>query len=127
MTEDEMIQHGKQMFDKSYNGVVPVPTGVTPTNFGGFNLKLFHEVWGDERLSFRDRRVLILGILVGSGADPQLFEIHVKSALRNGELTVEELRSMMHTAVYYAGVPKAALLYLRLEQVLASVAKEAAA
>ena len=82
-------------------------------------MKMFHEIWGDERLSFRDKRLLVIGILAGRGADPSLFTIHARSALRNRELSAEELRAVMPVAVYYAGAPNASPMFLAAEKLLA--------
>ena len=118
MTEEEIIASGKAAFQAVYSGVIPVPEDVAPGSFGDLNLKLFHEVWADARLSQRDKRLAVLGILAGRGADPSLFAIHARSALRNKELTPDELRTLMRVFCYYAGAPAAATLYVRLEALL---------
>jgi 4-carboxymuconolactone decarboxylase len=119
MTEDEIIASGKAAFQAAYGGVIPVPETVPPGSFGELNLKLFHEVWADDRLSQRDKRLAVLGVLAGRGADPSLFAIHARSALRNKELTPEALRTLMRVFCYYAGAPAASALYLALEKLLA--------
>lgn len=115
MTEDEIIEHGKEMFAKCYNGVIPVPTEIGPNSFGELNMKLFHEIWGDERLSFRDKRLIIIGVMGGRAASPDMFSIHVKSALKNGELSADELRCAMKVVFNYAGAPATSPLYLAME------------
>jgi 4-carboxymuconolactone decarboxylase len=119
MTEEEIVAHGQEVFEKCYSGIVPVPQNVPPGSFGELNLKMFHEIWGDERLSFRDKRLLVIGILAGRGADPSLFTIHARSALRNRELSAEELRAIMPVALYYAGAPNASPIFLAAEKLLA--------
>lgn len=118
MTEEEIIAHGREMFVKCYNGVIPLPGPVEPASFGELNLKLFHEVWGDERLSFRDKRLLVIGVIGGRTGSPDMFAIHARSALKNGELTVDELRASMKVLLNYAGAPATSPLYLALENII---------
>ena len=111
MTEDEMIEHGKELFEKCYDGIVPLPEPVDPKAITGISLKMFHDVWGNEDLSFRDKRLVVLGALIGLGADKSLFEIHASSAINNGELTGDELRAVLLTAIPYCGYPRASILH----------------
>ena len=46
---------------------------------------LFAEVWTREGLTFRDRRLLLIGLLVGRGLDDVL-GLQLEAALGNGEL-----------------------------------------
>jgi 4-carboxymuconolactone decarboxylase len=119
VTEEEMIARGKELFQKCYNGVIPLPENLPPKSFGELNMKLINEIWGDERMSFRDKRLVVLGIIAGKGADPSLFQIHARAALRNREITTEELRFLLQIAIYYAGSPHASPLFLATEKMLA--------
>lgn len=121
MTEEEIIAHGKEMFVKCYNGVIPLPSEIEPNSFGELNMKLFHEVWGDDRLSFRDKRLIIMGVMGGRAASPDMFTIHAKSALKNGELTVEEMRCAMKVLLNYAGAPATSPLFMALEKIAREV------
>nr|BFE81175.1 hypothetical protein GCM10020093_037760 [Planobispora longispora] len=47
---------------------------------------LFAEVWSRDGLSGRDRRLLLLGLLVGQGMDDAL-QVQLDAALRTAELT----------------------------------------
>ena len=62
--------------------------------------------------------LLVLGALAGLGADPAMFEIHARSALRNGELTPDELRAVIIMAMPYVGQPQASPLFLTVERIL---------
>jgi 4-carboxymuconolactone decarboxylase len=119
MTEEEMIDRGKEVFERCYGGVIPLPQEIDPRGYSGLSMKMFNDIWGDERLPFRDKRLVVLGALAGLGADPSLFEIHAKSALRNGELTADELRAVILMATPYVGQPNASPLYLALEKLIA--------
>ena len=123
MTEDEMIARGQEMFAKCYGGVIPVPSQIEPKGFTGATMKMFNEYWGDERLSFREKRFVVLGALAGKGADPALFGIHAKSALRNGEMSANELRGVVHMTVPYVGYPHAAPLFVADEKLIAELEK----
>ncbi|MBW2427113.1 MAG: carboxymuconolactone decarboxylase family protein [Deltaproteobacteria bacterium] len=119
MTEEEMIARGKEVFEECYGGVIPLPQEIDPKGYSGLSMKMFNDVWGDGQLSFREKRLVVLGALAGLGADPSLFEIHAKSALGNGELTANELRAMILMATPYVGLPYASPLYLALEKLIA--------
>jgi len=65
---------------------------------------LFGDVWCREALDLRDRRLMTIGVLAALG-QPQLLEIQFESALRNGELTVEQVREVAVHLVHYVGWP----------------------
>jgi 4-carboxymuconolactone decarboxylase len=123
MTEEEMIARGQEMFAKCYGGVIPVPTQIEAKGFTGATMKMFNEFWGDPRLGFREKRLVVLGALAGKGADPALFGIHAKSALRNGELSPDELRAVVHMTIPYVGYPHASPLFVAVEKLIAEVEK----
>lgn len=67
---------------------------------------LFGEVWGNEALSIRDRRLLVLGILSALGDGGNL-AVHMGQALGRGDLTPEELEEIPVQVAHYAGWPRA--------------------
>ena len=69
MDENEMISRGMEIFEECYRGVVPLPA-VNAREFSGMTMKMFNDFWGDGRLSFREKRLVVMGILAGLGADP---------------------------------------------------------
>jgi 4-carboxymuconolactone decarboxylase len=119
MTEEEIIAEGKKVFEKCYNGVVPLPQQLPAKSFGELNMKLFREIWGDDTLSFREKRLVVMGILAGRNADPSLFTIHARSALRNRELNAAELRAIMPLFLMYSGAPSASTMFMAAEKLLA--------
>jgi len=119
MTEEEMIARGKQVFEACYGGVVPLPPEIEPKGYTGMSMKMFNDFWGDERLSFREKRLVVLGVLAGQGADPSLFEIHARSALGNAELSTDELRAVILMTLPYVGYPHASPLFLASEKLIA--------
>lgn len=66
--------------------------------------QLFAEVWTREGLSIRDRRLLLLGALAGSG-QADVAELQAGAALGNGELTPEQLDEIALFLCYYVGWP----------------------
>jgi 4-carboxymuconolactone decarboxylase len=62
---------------------------------------LYGEVWTrDDYLTRRDRRLIAISCTAELGVDEEITE-HLEAALRNGELTFDELQeTVMHIAVY---------------------------
>ena len=78
---------------------------------------LFGEIWQRPGLSVRDRRLLLIGLLIGSGQEDVL-NIQLPAALANDELSEEELREIVVTACYYAGWPRGARINGIVEQAI---------
>ena len=81
------------------------------------------EVWTREELPVRDRRLVLLGI-IGALGERDTFQIQVKAALKNGELTPAQVREVVITLASYAGYPRAAAQVVATEQTIAAVEKE---
>ncbi len=123
MADSERRRRGEEMIKKVYAGDVAVgPPGASA--FGDLMLEqLFAEVWTREALSVRDRRLVLLGIIAALG-EQMTFQIQAKAALKNGELTPEQIREVLITIANYAGYPRAAGLIGPTEQTIAAVKKE---
>jgi 4-carboxymuconolactone decarboxylase len=126
MADSERRQRGVEMMKKVYAGkVVTPPPGVMA--FSDLMLEqLFAEVWTREELSVHDRRLVLLGV-IGALGEKDTFQIQVRAALENGELTAAQVREVLITLASYAGYPRAAGLIGPTEQTIAAVAKEQAA
>jgi 4-carboxymuconolactone decarboxylase len=124
MASSERRERGLEMIKKVYAGDV-----VTPPEGNAFTdtmlEQLFAEVWSRDVLSIRDRRILLLGIIAEKG-EAMTFGIQVKAALKNGELSPEEIREFTLMIAQYAGYPRAAALIGVIEEQIAAVAKEKA-
>jgi 4-carboxymuconolactone decarboxylase len=117
-------ERGVEMIKKVYAGdVVTPPKGAM--DFSDVMLEqLFAEIWTrEDKLAIRDRRLVILGVIACMG-EKDTWKIQAKAALKNGELTPEQLRDVVITLAQYAGYPRAAGILGPTEAAIAEVAKE---
>jgi 4-carboxymuconolactone decarboxylase len=63
---------------------------------------LFADIWSRPGLSIRDRRLLVIGATAALGR-ADLIHIQTLGALRNEELTADELREALLQLAYYVG------------------------
>lgn len=85
---------------------------------------LFGRVWAEGSLSVRERRLVLLGMLVGQGLD-DVAGLQLDAALRLDELSADELRELVVLFAHYAGWPRGAKLNSIVEDLLAQQAKAA--
>ena len=122
MADSERRKRGVEMMKKVYAGDVVVPPEGASA-FGDLMLEqLFAEVWTREALPVRDRRLLIMGVIAAMGESPT-WGIQAKAALKNGELTPEQLREALIHLAQYAGYPRAAGLMAVTEKAIAEFKK----
>jgi 4-carboxymuconolactone decarboxylase len=79
---------------------------------------LFADIWSRPGLSDRDRRLLLIGLLAGTGAHDVL-TIQVPAALASGDLDAETLREIAIFLCHYAGWPDGARLNSLVEDTIA--------
>jgi len=79
---------------------------------------LFADIWSRPGLSDRDRRLLLIGLLAGTGAHDVL-TIQVPAALSSGDLDAEALREIVIFLCHYAGWPTGARLNGLVEETIA--------
>ncbi|MBF6333897.1 carboxymuconolactone decarboxylase family protein [Nocardia transvalensis] len=65
---------------------------------------LFADIWSRPGLTVRDRRLLLLGALTAQGLF-DIAEIQIGAALRNAELSEEQLREIALFLCHYVGWP----------------------
>jgi 4-carboxymuconolactone decarboxylase len=83
---------------------------------------LFADIWDRPGLSDRDRRLLLIGLLSGTGG-ADVLGIQVPAAHANGELSDEELREIVIFLCHYAGWPNGARLNSIVEDTIAKARK----
>lgn len=118
MADDKSpFQRGAEMLRKVYAGdVVDIPEGTFP--FNDVMLRsLFAEVWDRDVLDIRSRRLLLMGVIAANG-QVDTWKIQARAALRNRELSPDELRETLIMLAPYAGYPNVAGLVLACEEVI---------
>ena len=123
MADSERRQRGVETMKKVYAGDVVTPPAGTMAFADVMLDQLFAEIWTREALSIRDRRLVLLGI-IGALGERDTFQIQVKAALKNAELTPAQVREVVITLAQYAGYPRAAAQLVATEQTIAAVEKE---
>ena len=102
--------------------VVDLPEGALPFN-DVMMRSLFAEVWDRDVLPVRDRRLLLMGVIAAFGQS-EIWRIQARAALKNGELTPDELRETLVMLAPYAGYPNVGGLVAPCEEVIAEVAED---
>jgi 4-carboxymuconolactone decarboxylase len=83
---------------------------------------LFGDIWQRPGLTDRDRRLLLIGLLAGTGQHDVL-GLQVPAALEAGELDAEQLREIVIFLCHYAGWPHGARLSSLVEESVAKARK----
>jgi 4-carboxymuconolactone decarboxylase len=122
MAESERRRRGAEMMSKVYAGDVKAPPAGQSAFVDLMLEQVFAEVWSREELSIRDRRLVLIGIIAALG-EKDTFQIQIRSALKNGELTPTQVREALIMIANYAGYPRAAGLIGVTEQTIASFEK----
>jgi 4-carboxymuconolactone decarboxylase len=113
----ERRQRGLDKMSEVYGWEV-VDDGGGPDDFYGITVEhLFAEIWNREGLSNRDRRLLLIGALAGSGQEDVL-DIQLPAALGNGELTPDDLREIVIFLTHYLGWPRGARMNQQIEPII---------
>ncbi|MGW3352252.1 carboxymuconolactone decarboxylase family protein [Nonomuraea rubra] len=121
MTDDRR-RRGLEMMGRVYGWEVHDGPG----DFFGITADhLFAEIWSRPGLSMRDRRLLLIGALAARGMNDVL-DIQLPAALRNSELTADELREIAIFLTHYVGWPLGARLSVQIDTIVARHEKQAA-
>lgn len=108
-TQPEMSETRKRAL-KRMEDVYRMPFGDGEGEFWRYTADhLFADIWERPGLSDRDRRLLLIGLLSGSGG-ADVLTIQVPAALQSGDLSPEELREIVIFLSHYAGWPNGARL-----------------
>ena len=112
---DEGRERGLEKMREVYGWDLPVVEG----DFVELTVDhLFGEIWARDSLTIKERRLLLIGLLVASGLD-DVVELQLQSALKLGEMTADELREIVVFLTHYAGWPRGAKLNSIVEKLLA--------
>jgi 4-carboxymuconolactone decarboxylase len=84
---------------------------------------LFAEIWNRPGLTDRDRRLLLIGLLAGSGGHDVL-TIQIPAAYAAGELDDEQLREIVIFLCHYAGWPNGARINSIVEDTIAKAKRK---
>jgi 4-carboxymuconolactone decarboxylase len=89
-----------------------------PGDFFGYTVDhLFAEIWSRPGLSDRDRRLLMIGLLV-AGGNHDVLSVQIPAAYRSGDLDDAALREIVVFLAHYAGWPSAARLNSLVEETI---------
>jgi 4-carboxymuconolactone decarboxylase len=120
MTDEERRARGEKMFNEVYGGIVSVPPEAKDAPFIDIMLRnLFGEVWARDVMSVRDRRLLLIGAVAALG-EGAIMEIQLRAALRNKELTVEQVNEILVMMASYIGYPRATNLQAAIMRAIAA-------
>jgi 4-carboxymuconolactone decarboxylase len=107
MADAERRKRGEEMIKKVYAGDVVVPPEGANAFADVMLEQLFAETWTRGGLSLRDRRLLLMGVIAALG-EKDTWKIQVRSALKNDELTEEQVHEATIMLAPYAGYPRVA-------------------
>ena len=115
MTDNDRRAAGLEMMKQVYGWDVEDGGG----DFFGMTVEhLFGEVWTRQGLTLRDRRLLLIGLLVGTNMYDVL-GIQLEATLTQGDIDPDELREIVIFLTHYAGWPKGAKLNSQVEEIVA--------
>ena len=99
VSEEERHARGDAAYGAVFGQPPPPPT--TPFRRSAYLDYLYGEIWTrEEHLTRRDRRIISICCCASAGVLSET-RAHLEAALRNGELTLEELQELvLHFAVY---------------------------
>ena len=84
---------------------------------------LFADIWNRPGLTDRDRRLFLIGMLVGQRANDVL-TIQIPAALANGEQDAEALRELVILACHYDGWPNGSRMNAVVEDSIAKAERK---
>jgi len=120
---DERRQRGLAKMSEVYGWEVQDGPG----DFFGITVDhLFADIWTRPGLTMRDRRLLLLGLLIGQGQQ-DVADIQIGAALRQGDLTPDDLREVAIFLTHYAGWPSGSRLSMQVEKLIGDHARRPAA
>lgn len=124
MPDSEKRERGLETIQEVYGthlGAPLPPAG--ESRFIDYMLEtLFAELWRAPELSFKERRLLLLGVVAAQGEEGVL-RIQAAAALERGELTPDQLKEAMVFLSQYVGYPRASRLNAAVGELLKKSAR----
>ena len=80
------------------------------------------EIWNRPGLTHQARRMVVIGQMVALGRWEE-FALHVRAALRSGDLTPDDLKEILLQSTIYCGVPAGNHAFKEARAVLESLGK----
>ena len=84
------------------------------------------EIWNRKGLPHRVRRMLVIAMTLALGRWEE-FALHVRAALRSGDLDEDDLKEVLLQAAIYCGIPAANTAFREAREVIAGLAPAARA
>jgi len=122
-TQEALFQRGSETMDKVYAGIVPAGDSGNDRFMDLMVPHLFGQVWDEEKLSIEQRRLFTMGIIAAMG-EAGVFEIQCMAALKNGEMTADELRELAIHSAPYCGYPRVSGLRGAVENAVRNIERE---
>jgi len=111
---DELRDKGIELFNTVYCGDLPQPPAAGEDKWFDYMLEsLFAQRWGDDTLTIRERRLVLLGAILAQGEE-MTFVIQARSAMKRDELSFAQLEEIVLFMTQYVGYPRASKLRLAL-------------
>ncbi len=85
----------------------------------------WNEIWNRKRLPHSVRRMLVIATTLALGRWEE-YALHVRAALRSGELDAEDLKEVLLQSAIYCGVPAGNTAFREAREVMAQLGAEAA-
>ncbi|HLF99133.1 MAG TPA: carboxymuconolactone decarboxylase family protein [Acidimicrobiia bacterium] len=121
---DDRRARGLEIMRQVYGWEIDEPSTDDPGDFLNLTVDhLFGTVWDRGDFTLRERRLLLVGLLVGLGLD-DVAELQCDAALRVGDLSATDLRELVVFLAHYAGWPRGAKLNSAVETLIARYAGE---
>jgi len=99
---EDSLERGKEMMTRVYGKSFIQSTTVNLPFINETVNHLFADIWSRPELSIRDRRLLVIGATAALGR-ADLLQVQLTGALKNKEMTIEQLQEVVLQLAYYVG------------------------
>lgn len=98
----DSLERGKEIMTRVYGKSFIQSTTVNLPFINETVNHLFADIWSRPELSIRDRRLLVIGATAALGR-ADLLQVQLTGALKNKEMTIEQLQEVVLQLAYYVG------------------------